>query len=71
MADCETLKLPLPLSTLKRTAACFIFHLASKKGNKPVVYPLAVEPPLDLSQIWCYSEHAGRRVTCSEMQYEK
>lgn len=51
MADCETLKLSLSLSALKRKAACLVFHLASKKVDKPVVYHLAVEPPFGLSQV--------------------
>lgn len=50
-ADCEIQKLPLSLSSLKGKAACLIFHLASKKVDKPVVYHLAVEPPFGLSQI--------------------
>lgn len=51
VADCETVKLPLPLSTLKGKAAGRISHLASKIVDKSVFYHLAVEPPLGLSQI--------------------
>lgn len=51
VADCETVKLPLSLSTLKGKAAGCISHLASKRVDKSVFYHLSVEPPLGLSQI--------------------
>lgn len=46
----------ISLPTLKCEAACLIFHLASKKRDKLVVFHLAVEPPPGLSQIQCYSQ---------------
>lgn len=51
VADCETVKLPLSLSTLKGKAASHISHLASKIVDRSVFYHLSVEPPLGLSQI--------------------
>lgn len=51
VAEWETLKLPLSLSSLKGKAAGRISHLASKIVDKSVFYHLSVEPPLGLSQI--------------------
>lgn len=51
VADCETVKLPLSLSTLKGKADGRVSHLASKIVDKSLFYHLSVEPPLGLSQI--------------------
>lgn len=80
MADFETPKLPSSLSTFRCKAAWLIFHLASKKLDKPLVYHLAVSLP----SVW-HSFNATqrngttlllhsafeRRVVCSEEQYKK